>query len=799
MVVLMKDRTHFLRLIKTDFSSDKLGKTFEYLSYLFIILAIISIPLFTYREQYNTITNILCAVASAFAVIYVFLRGKFVFNFSMICLILFLLYAGVITLFTTREVGFERLTSIFTLYSFIFCLTQFWMNTKKVNIFIYSVCISLLIFLAFFVYTYRDNIIHLNFDERFGYDYGNVNSICFMLAMGVIFLLYVSLTKRRYWYLLIFPALIMFFCALITGSRWGFVSLLFGILALTYQLFGRKHNALYFLSIFIIIGIAYGVIQLPMFASYKHHFEDLFSFLGNSSKRGSSAVRTAMFIDGVKLWSKNLFLGYGCEGFKANTSYGMYSHSSSIELLTNFGLFGSFFFYFPFFKILFTGQKNKYEYFYLTKTIGFTFIFYSLFAVLHVLKFGMICWGFFLGCDFNANKDRQNYFTLSFFENKKFKFNFSFVEAKQNQVSNFNPTKFKIAFVISSLYGGGAERVASILANQWVSKGCDVAFFLTSKSTRESYFIDKRIKVFRLPLKSKFDKLPMVKSDRLTDLIDSYSADIIVSFLSMPSYYASCAAKNLGIPFVCSERCDPSKVNSVFLKVLRTMTLHRAKYIVFQGKNAKEYFSKTIQKKSSIIINPVSVNPSTSKQICKTIVSAGRLEDLKGFDILIKSFEKVHKEFPDYNLKIYGEGSKKDKLIELTKSLKLDKSVNILPFTKDLHNRISECSLYVLSSRYEGMPNILFEACLLGIPSVATDCPVGAHIDLLKNNCLICQHNSEYELTRSICYALKNLDTLRVNAKENLGYYQNLLDPEKIGDEWLDIFKRVLEVHALYE
>ena len=109
----------------------------------------------------------------------------------------------------------------------------------------------------------------------------------------------------------------------------------------------------------------------------------------------------------------------------------------------------------------------------------------------------------------------------------------------------------------------------------------------------------------------------------------------------------------------------------------------------------------------------------------KVVVSAGRLEPSKGFDLLIDAWTQVIAEHPDWRLRIYGEGSKQRALERQIERLGLGQSVSLEGFSTDLQAEMAKGSLFVLSSRYEGYGMVLVEAMACGVPVVSTDCPAG--------------------------------------------------------------------------
>ena len=141
-------------------------------------------------------------------------------------------------------------------------------------------------------------------------------------------------------------------------------------------------------------------------------------------------------------------------------------------------------------------------------------------------------------------------------------------------------------------------------------------------------------------------------------------------------------------------------------------------------------------KKINVVPNPVITkdiyqkakeqpnHPWLNKKDKIVIVGAGRLTRQKDFSTLIKAFAEVRKE-KDARLLIMGEGKKRTELEELIKSLHIEDSVDLAGFVPNPYPIMARSDLFVLSSLWEGSPNVLTEAMALGTPVVSTDCPSG--------------------------------------------------------------------------
>ena len=137
--------------------------------------------------------------------------------------------------------------------------------------------------------------------------------------------------------------------------------------------------------------------------------------------------------------------------------------------------------------------------------------------------------------------------------------------------------------------------------------------------------------------------------------------------------------------------------------------------------------SENLQHKTSIIPNPA-VNFTAVKRtsgIGIRIVAVGRLTRQKGFDLLIEAFAEVAAEAPHANLTIFGEGPERDALMAQARTLAIGTRVTFAGLTETPGAWLAEADIFVLSSRFEGFPNVLVEALAGGVATIAFNCPWG--------------------------------------------------------------------------
>lgn len=288
----------------------------------------------------------------------------------------------------------------------------------------------------------------------------------------------------------------------------------------------------------------------------------------------------------------------------------------------------------------------------------------------------------------------------------------------------------KILIFIDHLGEGGAERVASVLANKF-SASSDNEINITLFVDKINYVIDnidKNVKINILKSDSNKFKRICNRVSGYIDVMKSFKPDIIYALGNVVSIYAVIAKKLSGCncKLVVSERTDPSREpGSQIAKKLRNICYGMADVLVCQTEYAKKYFPMYIQKKSVVIPNPISPDLYEWNGIdSKTIICACRLEKQKNLYMLLDAYKMLHDKHSEFVLDIYGNGSMYEELQKYIIDNQLQNSVNLKGFSKDIKKLMSESYMYVSSSDYEGISNSMLEALGTGIPSVCTDCPV---------------------------------------------------------------------------
>ena len=132
----------------------------------------------------------------------------------------------------------------------------------------------------------------------------------------------------------------------------------------------------------------------------------------------------------------------------------------------------------------------------------------------------------------------------------------------------------------------------------------------------------------------------------------------------------------------------------------------------------------------TVIYNPLTLKQGTpSNGTSKRFLTIGRFTPLhKGIDLLIEAFNLFSQKNQEWNLDIVGEGTEESSFRKLISQYKLEDRVTIHPFTNSIEEYYANAQIYVLSSRWEGMPLVLVEAMAHGLPIVTSDLPVSKEI-----------------------------------------------------------------------
>ena len=349
----------------------------------------------------------------------------------------------------------------------------------------------------------------------------------------------------------------------------------------------------------------------------------------------------------------------------------------------------------------------------------------------------------------------------------------------------------KTVFVlISSLSGGGAERVGTVLASE-LSADYHVVILYTYKSkAKVCYQLSPDVDLMCVPF---FFGQKRPPGKMLTGLIrllkKRQNAYVSISLTYNPNIINVGSRANDKI--ICSERNSPLKHWQDSFRFDKIQSIYeQADHVVFQSSVVRDVFNKKIQSHCSILPNPVGVSCLRKPETEHRIVTCGRLHPQKNQELLIRAFYQFRNIHPEYTLSIYGEGELRLTLQDLIQSLNLQDSVRLEGRSPHVHEDIADAEIFVLSSDYEGLSNALLEAMMMGFPCISTDCE--GSTDVIENdvNGLLVSRGSEEELLSAMLLMAEH-EAEREEMGRKAMQTAERFKREKVVEEWRKLIETV--------
>lgn len=297
----------------------------------------------------------------------------------------------------------------------------------------------------------------------------------------------------------------------------------------------------------------------------------------------------------------------------------------------------------------------------------------------------------------------------------------------------------RILFYISSIEGGGAQRVLNTLANNLSSKLEHDIFVATNLSTEFAYHFEKKIQFIDL-------EKNVTKKNGIIHYIQVLSSirrvykdilpDIVISFQRGMNGMVLLALSLTKAKIICSEHnyflrkyglVEDFLMKSLYWKAqsITVLTRHDLKICKKLGKTNVVYMP-----------NPLCSIENLGIGRCKQVLAVGDVDrwETKGFDLLIQAWSKICYKNPEWKLVIAGKGSENSmNYIKGLAKFNDSKNVELLGFRKDILTLMQKSAIFVLSSRFEGLPMALLEAMQAGCCCVSFDCETGPN-EIIQNN-----------------------------------------------------------------
>lgn len=381
-----------------------------------------------------------------------------------------------------------------------------------------------------------------------------------------------------------------------------------------------------------------------------------------------------------------------------------------------------------------------------------------------------------------------------------------------------------IYFIPSLATSGGMERVLTEKVNYLVRVGVYKIFVITTEMSDDEkpfFKIDDSVKIINLKINFndnfkrsfitktiKTKKLLNKYKDKLQEIIIHNHIDICITMGGKELEFIGDLNLNCKIIYEChfnknfrSSFLRANNKNNLFWSIIgrfrdwqhTTQANKLDKIVVLTDENLKSWLSTN----NSVI---KIVNPSPLKNMerykpklgAKRVIAIGKLDNQKGFDMLVEAWSIVYQKHPDWRLDIFGVGELKKQLSDQINNYNLSNIVNLAGITTDVMSELLQSSFLVLSSRFEGLPMVLIESITCGLPLVAFDCETGPREIISSNDCgLLIQNGNIYALAEGVIQLIENPKLLS-NMSEQAIIKSSNYQLDRIMERWTTLFEQLL-------
>ncbi len=355
-----------------------------------------------------------------------------------------------------------------------------------------------------------------------------------------------------------------------------------------------------------------------------------------------------------------------------------------------------------------------------------------------------------------------------------------------------------ITFFITDIsHSGGTERMTISLSNELVKYGHNVHVVSLIGNGVPFYDYDKRIRfhVVMPQKKSLFFSYPIIVF-KLRQLLRETQSDFVVDVVTTMSLFSIPSTLLSKTRVITWEHFNFSV--DLGRKAMRVGRFLATKFsyaiVVLTDADRKIYLEKyKCHAQVCTISNFLPQFPALNYELAsasKTALAVGRITKQKGFDRLIEIWKEYKEQHPasDWKLKIVGDGEDKHLIESLINQYDLNNSVSIIPPTRNINQFYESAAVFLLTSRWEGLPMVLIESQAYGIPSVAYNCKTGPAevIDNGVNGYLI-EDGIKDEFVKYLALLLDSHEN-RMFLSQNARQMAMKYSAENVVQKWISLF-----------
>lgn len=350
--------------------------------------------------------------------------------------------------------------------------------------------------------------------------------------------------------------------------------------------------------------------------------------------------------------------------------------------------------------------------------------------------------------------------------------------------------------------------MATTLMNGMRARGHDVCLFTwdSSSDARSFYPMDPDISWHRLcmgdPARKAGWGMRIRRALKVRALLREIRPDVVLAFQDGPFMGVRLFGMGMGIPMIAAERNSPfrhAQIKSFPPFAVSCQMMRLAAAVTVQFERYRAGYPSFLHRKIVSIPNHVTparrfADPAGAGQPSKTLLGVGRLSSEKNFPALIAAFSRLSGAFPDWRLRIVGEGARRGEIESQIAALspEVRAKIELTGASTDVPSFLGTAHLFCMPSLWEGFPNALAEAMAHGLPCVGFGSCAGVS-DLIahgETGLLAAGDFSADSLAESLQSAMADPDLrerLGAAARESMRAYE----PERVFDQWEALFSKV--------
>jgi len=357
----------------------------------------------------------------------------------------------------------------------------------------------------------------------------------------------------------------------------------------------------------------------------------------------------------------------------------------------------------------------------------------------------------------------------------------------------------KLIIFIPSIEGGGVEKNLFIISNFLKDKIKNLSVITISNKFKNRFNSKIKFISFKADFWNSIGRRKKFLMGLLLLFLEILKDRNVLVFSFQGNVYCTLLCKLLGIKIIVRSNSAPDGWSQNKLKnLVFKYVLRNADKVIVNSLDFKKRFKTKFKIHTECIYNPLNKNEIIKKSKLKNkikfdkkklkLINVGRYSDQKDQLTLLKAVNRI-KDKVKFNLLLVGRGAEKEKLIKYIRNNDLSRHVRLIDFQNNPYNLIKSSDIFILSSLYEGLPNVLLESQVLKRFIISSDCPTGPREILLNGNAgllfkvgdyiklsnLILQYSkNKKKLSKKIIIGYKNLN--RFDYDQNLKKYLNIIN-----------------------